>query len=59
MHAATRSIDHLRELLVVLGKGSRLEELKLHRTKCSILIINAIGQSILHDITDLGSVTHL
>lgn len=55
IHSATRSIDHLGEILAVLGKGSKLEDLKLHRTKCSMLIQNVIGPSVLQDIiNDIG-----
>jgi len=38
MHSSVRSIDHLGELLLTLGKGSILENLQLHRTKCSSII---------------------
>ncbi|XP_077261215.1 uncharacterized protein LOC143896920 [Temnothorax americanus] len=38
MHSSIRSVDHLGELLSILGKGSNLENLRLHRTKCSNMI---------------------
>lgn len=49
-------MDHLGILLRQLGKGSSLEQLKLHRTKCSRLISDVISpslvQEIVHDIGD-------
>jgi len=54
-HAAVRSIDHLGELLSVLGKGSALENVRLHRTKCSKLIKNVISPAMLTElINDIG-----
>ncbi|XP_043282391.1 uncharacterized protein [Venturia canescens] len=37
-HSSIRSIDHLSEILRTLDKGSSLENISLHRTKCSKLI---------------------
>jgi len=34
-HSAVKSVDHLSLLLKLLGKGSKLENLQLHRTKCA------------------------
>lgn len=58
-HSSTLSIDHLGEMLKVLfGKSSNLENLKLHRTKCSKLILNilspAIVENLVKDIGDIG-----
>lgn len=55
-HSAVRSMDHLGELLKILGKGSLLENLKMHRTKCSKLILNVIAPAMLHElIEDIGN----
>jgi hypothetical protein len=54
-HTAIRSIDHLSELLSVLGKGSALENVRIHRTKCSMLIKNVISPAMVADlINDIG-----
>lgn len=45
-----RSIDHLGEMLMDLGKGSRLEKLRMHRTKCSMVIANVLAPAMLTDL---------
>lgn len=56
MHCAIRSIDHLGEILKRLGKGSKLEKLRLHRTKCSKLIENVIAPDNLTELLrDVGT----
>jgi len=56
-HSSIRSIDHLGEMLKVFGKGSNLENLKLHRTKCSKLILNVLSPAILEDLVkDIGDI---
>lgn len=47
VHSAIRSIGHLSDLLKCIGQGSQLENLKLHRTKCSKLIANVIAPAML------------
>ena len=37
-HNSIASIDHFGEIIKKLGKGSSLENIRLHRTKCSILL---------------------
>lgn len=37
-HTSIMAVDHLNEIMVKYGKGSRMEHMKLHRTKCSRLI---------------------
>lgn len=55
-HSSIRSIDHLGDLLKLHGKGSPLENLKLHRTKCSKLILNVLSPSILQSLVeDIGN----
>lgn len=45
-HSSIRCIDHLGELLAKIGKGSSLEELELHRTKCSSIILNVVAPEL-------------
>lgn len=55
-HSSIRSIDHLGDLLKLHGKGSPLENLKLHSTKCSKLILNVLSPSILQSLVeDIGN----
>ncbi|XP_043471984.1 uncharacterized protein LOC122504801 [Leptopilina heterotoma] len=55
MHCSISSIDHLTNLLKLLGKGTPIENLKLHRTKCSQLITSVIAPTFLKDlVTDVG-----
>lgn len=54
-HSAVRSIDHLGEILRLLGKGSSLEHVRIHRTKCSKLIQNVISPAMLTELVeDIG-----
>lgn len=55
-HSAVRSIDHLSDLLVQLGKKSTLESLRMNRTKCSKLISNVISPALLIELVeDVGN----
>lgn len=58
MHSAVRSIDHLTDILKVIGVGSKLETIRLHRTKCSKLITNVIApvmlKELVADVADSG-----
>ncbi len=48
-------MDHLCSLLKSVGKGSKLEQLQLHRTKCSKLISKVIAPAMLTDVvSDIG-----
>ncbi|XP_015378338.1 PREDICTED: uncharacterized protein LOC107172562, partial [Diuraphis noxia] len=49
-HTSIMSVDHLGEILKVLGKGTALANLKLHRTKCSSLIQNVIAPTLLEEL---------
>lgn len=53
-HASTKTIDHLGELLkdVGKGKGSALNDIRLHRTKCSKLISKVIAPCMLKELID-------
>lgn len=52
VHGTISSIDHLCELLKKCGKGSKLENLRLHRTKASNIILHVVAPSFLKDIID-------
>ncbi|CAI6357873.1 unnamed protein product [Macrosiphum euphorbiae] len=55
-HTSIMSVDHLGEILKVLGKGTALANLKLHRTKCSSLIQNVIAPTLLEELVqDIGT----
>lgn len=55
-HSAIRSMDHLSDLLLQLGKKSTLESLHMHRTKCSKLISNVISSALLSELVeDVGN----
>ena len=55
IHCSVRSVDHLADLLKIIGKGSSLERLRLHRTKCSKLIAAVIAPAFLTElIKDIG-----
>ncbi|KAK3919987.1 Zinc finger protein 862 [Frankliniella fusca] len=54
-HSSIKSIDHLGELLRETGEGSKLADLRLHRTKCSKLILKILGPSMQQErLDDLG-----
>jgi len=52
VHSSIKSIDHLCNLLKSLGKGSSLEELKLHWTKCVLLIKKVLAPAIRCEIVE-------
>nr|XP_047132553.1 SCAN domain-containing protein 3-like [Hydra vulgaris] len=51
-HCAVRTVDHLNEVFVVYGRGSLLEHVKIHRTKCMGLIKNVISPSLRDDVVE-------
>lgn len=51
-HSSIRNMDHLIDILKSIGKGSPLSNLKMHRTKCSNLIKNVIGPSLLENVVN-------
>ncbi|KAK3907361.1 SCAN domain-containing protein 3 [Frankliniella fusca] len=54
-HCSTKTVDHLGEILKDVGQEGRLKYLRLHRTKCSQLIMKVIAPEIQRDIVrDLG-----
>lgn len=55
-HSAIKSVDHLGELLVILGQNSTLASIRLHRTKCSRLITQVIAPALLEALVeDVGN----
>ncbi|OXU18252.1 hypothetical protein TSAR_010454 [Trichomalopsis sarcophagae] len=55
-YCSPRSVDHLGELLCILGKGRPLENIKIHRTKCSKLISVVIAPVFLTELVqDIGN----
>lgn len=55
VHSAVRSIDHLGEMVKILGAKSQLESVRIHRTKCSQLLKNVISPAILTALVqDIG-----
>jgi len=52
-HCSLLTVDHLIHILPQLDPSSAtLKNLKLHRTKCSMLIKNVLGPSMLQDLID-------
>ncbi|CAG5100547.1 Protein of unknown function [Cotesia congregata] len=51
-HGSLKNIDHLCEMLKDIGKGSQLSKLRLHRTKCSKIILNVIAPGMLKELLD-------
>ncbi|XP_042212509.1 SCAN domain-containing protein 3-like [Homarus americanus] len=49
-HCSTASVDHLGELMKKNGKGSELENLQLHRTKCSKLLSKVIAPALFEEL---------
>ena len=49
-HSAILAIDHFGELIVRHGTGSKLAEMKLHRTKCSSLIKDVISPALYEEL---------
>ena len=55
LHSAVKSIDHLSDVLKDVGKGTSLENTRLHRTKSSKFISAVIAPAFLTElITDIG-----
>ena len=49
-HGSIMAVDHLSEIMVQHGKGSKLEKVKLHRTKCSNLVKKVIAPALYQDL---------
>eukprot|EP00795_Rhopilema_esculentum_P005707 gene5707-10957_t len=49
-HSAILAIDHLGEIIVRHGTGSKLSKMRLHRTKCTSIIINVISKALYEDL---------
>lgn len=52
-HGSIKSVDHLSDLLKCLAnKDSAVENIKLHRTKCSMIIKNVIAESLKEELLE-------
>lgn len=51
-HCSVRSVSHQTELIAKYGKGSILENVKLHRTKCMKLLKNVVSQSLFEELIE-------
>lgn len=49
-HSSIMAVDHLSEIIIHHGKGSKMEKMKLHRTKCSLLIKNVVSPALHQDL---------
>ena len=49
-HSSINAVDHLGEIVVQHGKGSKLEQLKLHRTKWSVFIKEVLSPALYEDL---------
>ncbi|KAK3914514.1 Protein ZBED8 [Frankliniella fusca] len=55
-HTSIQSIDHLGEILKELGKGSALQNIRIHRTKCSKIISAVVAPAFLTELVkDIGN----
>lgn len=45
-HSSVSTIDHLSDVIKDNGAGSKLENIRLHRTKCSMLLSNVISPTL-------------
>lgn len=50
IHTPIKAVDHLGELLKILEKDSKLERVRLHRTKCSKLISAVVSPALLTEL---------
>lgn len=51
-HCSVRSVKYQTELFAEYGKGSVLENVKLHRTKCMCLIKNVVSAALFEELLD-------
>ncbi|CAG5053959.1 unnamed protein product [Parnassius apollo] len=51
-HSSIRSIDHQTNVLKTCGTGSPLENIQLHRSKCSAIIKNALEPAMLKELLE-------
>lgn len=51
-HCSISSIDHIGEIIQQYSKGSVLEKLKMHRTKCSRLISEVLSVELKNELRD-------
>jgi hypothetical protein len=51
-HSSIRSVDHLGELIKQIGHQTKLQNLRLHQTKCSAIIKYVIGHSLFESLKE-------
>ncbi|KAK4323812.1 hypothetical protein Pmani_005513 [Petrolisthes manimaculis] len=51
-HSSTSSVDHLGEFMRKNGKGSKLQDIQLHRTKCTKLICKVISPALFEELKE-------
>ena len=51
-HCAIRTVNHLSEIMIAHGHGSKLEHIKLHRSKCVCLKKNIFSPALKTDLLD-------
>jgi hypothetical protein len=51
-HCVIHAVDHLSEIMTAHGHGSKLQHIKLHRSKCACLIKNIILPALKTDLID-------
>ena len=49
-HSAILTIDHLGEVILQNGNGSKLEKIKLHRRKCTRIVTKVVAQAMKEDL---------
>jgi|SRR5215469_2231052 len=58
-HCSIRSVDHLTDIIKEHARGSNLEKLKLHRTKCTCIIKNVVNVALREKlVNDLKNVKY-
>ena len=51
-YGSIRSVDHHSDIIKDYGKKSTLEDVRLHRTKCSKLITNVVARAFSEELVD-------
>lgn len=51
-HCSVKSVNHQTELIAEYGKGSILDNVKLHRTKCMCLIKNVVSVALFEELLE-------
>lgn len=51
-HCSTANVDHLGEIIRRNGRGSELQNIQLHRTKCTKLISKVVSPALLEELNE-------